>query len=681
MTLCGYADSSKPPMVTIGGSDKPASSQVLQELRCSQKQSDTYQNIICWLNRDKLEREISTLHFSHYFRMAEASIEDSYVVDGQLANIDQASDQVIDRWCENCYDDTKTKIDVNGFCSECNAFLCSNCVAIHKKLMCFLNHTIVRGTQMPKSFAEKPVKYSECNLHNDKVNDRYCLDHHKMMCSECLTQDHRICNVQTISSLCKDIRTYDIKRFQMVVDEIKTNLINTSSDLKDNATYLIEEKSILIKEAERTRDMMISKANDLFDKSVSIITKQCEERRSEINTTVSTLAEEIEYLQENIDNLNKTLSTKFDQNMFIRMQQIVNNTQKCKRDIDYLVSRSNKSEFTFDSSKCMNNILNCESLGTVKEILTPIDSNKGVEELVFPLCSFIRGRQLPCTETVDIDRIRAKKMSPLMINTADDIATPKINGIVATDNDILIVSDWNNKALKVFSADKLLSRVKLSTGCYGVTVTEDKVAIVSTPDKKLHFLDISEPSSVSIQKSLSLNYWVQGITSYNGKLVVTRFDKPRSVKLINMDGQEVWSVSKGPDGQQLFAKPYDVVVQTIDGKDTVIVSDWGRESLTLLGASNGELLKVVDTKGKDPHGMTVDKFGNILVCYRMSSKVRVYSSDFTKIVILLTKNDIHTKPSDLAYNRSTCTLFVGYNNKEIDRFKISLAARTQDSPL
>ena len=249
-----------------------------QELRCSQKQSDTYQIIICWLNRDKLERDINLTFSSHYFRMAEAFIEDSYVVDGQLANIDQASDQVIDRWCENCFDDTRTKIAVNGFCSECSVFLCKNCVDSHKKVMRLPSHRILTGARMPKSFAEKPVKYSECKLHDDKVNDRYCLDHHKMICSECLTQDHRKCNVQTISNLCKDIGADDIKRFQMVVHKIKTNLINTSSELNNNATYLIEEKSTMIKEAERTRDMMISKANELFDKSVSIITEQCEKR-------------------------------------------------------------------------------------------------------------------------------------------------------------------------------------------------------------------------------------------------------------------------------------------------------------------------------------------------------------------------------------------------------------------
>ena len=128
----------------------------------------------------------------------------------------------------------------------------------------------------------------------------------------------------------------------MVVDEIKNNLISTSLELKDNATYLVEEKSIMLKEAERTRDMMVSKANELFDESVSIINEQCEKRRSEIETTISTLADEIEYLQENIDNLNKTLCTTFDQNMFIGIQQIVKNTQKCKRDTMYrLFDQSN----------------------------------------------------------------------------------------------------------------------------------------------------------------------------------------------------------------------------------------------------------------------------------------------------------------------------------------------------
>ena len=142
------------------------------------------------------------------------------------------------------------------------------------------------------------------------------------------------------------------------------------------------------------------------------------------------------------------------------------------------------SNFTFDSSEGTNNILNFKYLGTVKKVLTPVDFNKGTEELVFPLCSFIRGRKLPSSEMVDIDRILAKKMTPLMINTNDDNEAPLVYGMVTRDNDVLIVSDFNNKIIKVFSADKLLSSLKLLDPCYHVSVAEDAVAIVRAGKKE-----------------------------------------------------------------------------------------------------------------------------------------------------------------------------------------------------
>ena len=120
------------------------------------------------------------------------------MVDGQSPRKGQGLDQLMYLWCETCYEYKRTKICVDGFCPECSVFLCKNCVDFHQKMMRLLSHRILRGPRMPKSFAEKPVKYSECKLHEDKVNYRYCLEHHKMICSNCLTRDHRGCNVQTI---------------------------------------------------------------------------------------------------------------------------------------------------------------------------------------------------------------------------------------------------------------------------------------------------------------------------------------------------------------------------------------------------------------------------------------------------------------------------------------------------
>ena len=97
--------------------------------------------------------------------------------------------------------------------------------------------------------------------------------------------------------------------------------------------------------------------------------------------------------------------------------------------------------------------------------------------------------------------------------------------------------------------------------------------------------------------SISPGYWVSGITTYNDTLIVTAFDQ-QSTKMIDMAGQEVWSISKGPDNQQLFQKPYDVMIHKMNGRDIVAVTDLGKQSIILLDAGDGSLLKTVDMTGK-----------------------------------------------------------------------------------
>ena len=97
-----------------------------------------------------------------------------------------------------------------------------------------------------------------------------------------------------------------------------------------------------------------------------------------------------------------------------------------------------------------------------------------------------------------------------------------------------------------------------------VTVTEDDIAVVSTDCKKLHFLDISDPSSASVQRSVSLGYTALGITTYKDKLVVTACTTPPSVRMIDTNGKEIWSVSKGLDNEQLFVTPCFIVASKIN---------------------------------------------------------------------------------------------------------------------
>ena len=623
--------------------------------------------------------------------MAEASTIDFTTdsVDGKSSSIHIASDQLIDPYCELCFENKGEKVTTDCFCKECNLCLCTSCHDVHKQVPSLQRHQILRGSRMPISLADKPIKYPDCELHIGNINDRYCREHHEMLCSECLKQNHQRCHVDTITDLCKILGSDDIKCFTAMVDNVELYIQNTQSKLQNNISDLTREQENEIKRAEQAKQDMIQKANEMFNETVSGITKHYHNKVGEIKSHIVGLIDELHDLDEIINKLNRKVSTKFDPNLFIQMQQIVDTTRTCKREIDDMISEIKTTNISFSFSEEISDFLACKSFGDVPEISSPLSITDDVGDIFFPYITSQAGRPYGTSQlgrtilakknSVDISHIVARKMSHMNITSPKDNNKPGVSGLAVTDNGTLLVADFNNDTLKVFSQDNtLLSSVRLSDVCTDVTVTEDDITVVRTGDKTLHFLDISDPPSSSVQRSVSLSYNVLGITAYKDKLVVIAYTglfSPPSVRMIDTNGKEVWSVSKGPDNQQLFVSPVYIVTSKINDTETVIVSDYRKETLTLLNANNGSLLKIVDMKGKYPCGITVDNDGNIFVACGRTREICVWSNDLTQSRTLISGKDLEREPREIAYSRSTDTLYIGYGNDcdYIERFQLSMA--------
>ena len=635
-----------------------------------------------------MSRLMYIIHQLFYFRMAEASII-SYTtdsVDGESSLWHVGSDELIDPYCETCFENKNKKIGEVCFCENCNIYMCIQCHDVHKQMHFSQKHRVVRGSKMPKSLADKPIKYSNCELHINNINDRYCLKHHVMLCSECLKQNHQRCHVDTITDLCKILGADDINSFTAVVAYIKLNVQNTQSKLQNNISDLTKLRENEIKRAEQAKQDMIKKANELFNETVLGISKSYHKKECEIKAKIFELTDELNTFDEILNKLDRKVSIKFDPNLFIQMQQIVDTTRACNRDIDDMISEIKTTKISFSFSKEILDFLSCTPFGDIQEISSPLSITDDVGDIVFPYTTFQAGKPygtsragrtiLAKKNSVDISHIVARKMSHMNITSPNDINKPCVSGLAVTDNGTLLVGDWYNDTLKVFSQDNtLLSSVPLSDWCNDVTVTEDDIAVVSTNDKKLHFLNISDPPSASVQGSISLSYNVWAITTYRDKLVVTAFTPTPSVRMIDMNGKEVWSVTKGPDDQQLFFSPEYIVTSKINDTETVIVSDWRKDTLTLLNVNNGSLMKIVDMKGKGHRGITVDNDGYIFVACSKTRKICVWSNDFTKSRTLISRKDLERDPACIAYSSSTDTLYISYYEAcdFIERFQLSMA--------
>ena len=605
--------------------------------------------------------------------MAEAAFEksvDGKVDDGRRDNKHGISDQVIDPWCEPCLEEIKVKVDAIGYCPECNIHLCLSCHESHKKWPMLQNHRLLRGSRMPKSHTDKPVRYPGCASHAGNYTDHYCSDHRQMVCNECLKKDHLGCKALPIPDVCKSIDTEDVKQFKSVVNDIQNNVKTTQAALQKNISDIESQKKVMVKMAETESDKLISKVNYMFKETVSNINLTCQKTTSEITEHIENLSDENIQLDGIIDTFDKKTITDIDANAFVQLQNVFVSTKECKQDIEDTIRQLRISELSLDMNEDVARLLEKHQLGTPKEITKPLDTLKDVPNIIFP-----QPKKKTARSVVDISKIRATKLSSFNVQTIGDKMKCIINGMAITDNGTLLIGDELNRMVKFFYEDNtLLTTFKISEFINYIAVINDSEAVVSTADKKLHFLDISKLPLVSIRKSISLTYPVPCLTPYGDKIVVaSRGTKPASLKLIDRYGNEIWSISTGPDNQQLFELPFAVHITTFNGANAAVVTDCNKKTLTVIDVDNVAVLKIKYFKDKDLRDVAVDDNGDFFVSSRATREILVVSNDLTKSRVILERQSIHPNPRVLLYRRSTAELYVSYKDGQIDRLKLSVA--------
>ena len=149
------------------------------------------------------------------------------------------------------------------------------------------------------------------------------------------------------------------------------------------------------------------------------------------------------------------------------------------------------------------------------------------------------------------------------------------------------------------------------------------------------------------------------ISQYGEKLVVTsKIPNTPSVKLIDKTGRVYWSVSTDGQGQSLFTSPL-YVTSDIE-RNTVTVTDWDNNTLTVLNGDTGDVIKRRSVKD-NPEGVTTGPSGNIYVCYSDTREVAVLTEDLAEERILLSQQDgLGVGPYAITYDKISGHLITSY---------------------
>ena len=266
-----------------------------------------------------------------------------------------------------------------------------------------------------------------------------------------------------------------------------------------------------------------------------------------------------------------------------------------------------------------------------------------------------------------VSRIKATKKESLIFKIrGDKHAQTSVGAIAATSDGTLLIPDYDNRKVKLFSPNnKLLSFFELISNPTDVALFNDQMAAVSVGNI-IFVYDISNKKDIFEKKALRLKDKICGMTSCQGRIVVSTDFEPESIQLIDQSGKIFWAV----ENKHLFEQPRWLATSYGESTTAIIVTNLERQTIVFLDSKNGDIMKVRKIEG--PNAVTVDSKGNIFVCKSGDDSIIVWNADLTESNILLSRPGLNRSLRSVFYNEAVGEIIVSYYcSCFVDRFQLS----------
>ena len=266
------------------------------------------------------------------------------------------SDEYLDPRCEPCFDSKKRSVHVYGYCHECYKFMCTDCHFIHEQFPLAKNHVIVRGSNMPKSLADKPPKYERCDDHPRQWKDLFCCDHKELVCSTYSDINHKTCLTKSVDGVCKSIPSSAINALCDAVKNLSTKAKSVKDSIEMDIEDFAEQQDHLMKEIQTLHESAISKVNELFQNILSEAIAEYQFQNEHLNENKEKITDIETQIEGALDEIKKQNRNPFDAKLFLKMYECVQSINQTANDLKTLTLSRRLVLLSFDHSNLAKEI-------------------------------------------------------------------------------------------------------------------------------------------------------------------------------------------------------------------------------------------------------------------------------------------------------------------------------------
>ena len=585
----------------------------------------------------------------------------------------RSSDDVHEMFCEECDKHESKYVPAEGFCTECLEYKCIECLKYHRRLL-KKPHNIQDKNSMPQDF------YTEkCSRHPKQVIKYYCFNCEAESCQECKDNDHPSCGqVKHLPTFVKDIQhSKMLKDLKESLDAASKDIEETDKLIDCKSEKIAKQETEAIDTCRKHKHKLIDAYKKHYKKTIDDFDEETEEiiarRKEERKKLVKKIAEKEtgfekkvskaeNDIEKSIENTNidyKENKKEYDilvkdlKAMSTELSQSEDLNQKCK-----LFLNMKKTE------KLIKNLgKNIEKLKSNKETCTkiyfnkPMDTNEALEgsETFFSL------EEIPQSAKVRKASFDPEQDSKLQGFTNLCLLTKTT--LIAADFDICSLG-----ILKISRADiNLIHEKQLSSGPLAIAkVSRKRIAVTFPEIFTIKMVTVSDSTELEITDQIAVRSACYGIAFCQEKLIVS-FINPGSVDILDMSGMVLASFNTDSTGNPLFVCPFNLALSP--DRKTIYVSDMGMSKVTSMTFDGKVKATYMDDNLQQPCQMTVDGYGSIYVCGRLSHNIHQLSQNFAKLNVL--SDQALDEPVGVAYCKETHKLYVEISDCNITILDLS----------
>ncbi|XP_021346883.1 transcription intermediary factor 1-beta-like [Mizuhopecten yessoensis] len=522
-------------------------------------------------------------------------------------------------YCTPCQTKGNLSNPAKFWCKKMESGFCETCKVDHHDIIhieCDILDTNRHDSNRPKQNPAVP----QCDQHDENMV-WYCEDHKLLGCNICVLEDHRRCEAVTtatkyIQKLKAGSQLTDMQAALQKGADVMNSLVK---DFDEQLQVMVKNQEITLQSITDLRQMIDKRLDELqknyTDKLITLFKdekrklddslRQCERLK---NSMLNTLKSSIKATEGN-DNTETIV-------LYQRGQAEV---ESCK----VLVMEMNES-FTSVNVKHQ----------TEPELATFGDGAMGNIVIEKPPRRFPESHGYLASS---MSRRRVREVQQFDIKTISDENDCDAVGVVYLPYNQVVVSDFSNKKLKLFTdkgqyLDEMTMRGTPWDMCY---VNDNTVAVAVSSPGGVHVVKV-ENSKISLSSVICMpdDKGVNGITHINGRFVVCT----------NTEEAEVYSVT--PDGTADLLHQYKCRCYFLSHDPTnedILVSchtiTKGEALLSRLSADKRDTAVIQEGIVGAAAGVTVDKECNIYLCGYASKNVVQMSRDGMHVRKLLTSSD------------------------------------------